>query len=138
MQITDTTTYHMVTKLSEYKLCHGVIKQAKITERKLEFPTVYAKRDGKVIGVAGNGGDPERITLATFCCIVDPPWIVLIRLVEAFEEVLRASKVVTEYIVAVDIKNPRLNEYVTRILGYPPYAQTEHNFWYRRVLDGRS
>lgn len=134
MKQSEETLYRLAVTPAEYEACHEVIKRVGLPERQLKFPTVYAKRGDEVVGVAARGETPDMIVLFTLAASCKPPHIVLMRLVGAFEEVLRSIEGITEYRIAVAKDRDPLNSYVQRILGYPPYAETPTDFWYRREL----
>ena len=127
------TSFNLVTTPNEFKECRAVIRKAGITDGPLTFPTVCARRDGKIVGVAGRGPGKNAIVLYRLAAITPNPGLLLIKLVEAFEVVLRTAGV-TDYLIAADKTNTKLNQYIERIIGQKPYAESEHDLWYKRSM----
>ncbi len=97
------------------------------------FPTVVAKRDGKLIGLLSTRPVTEAIVAGPL--IVDLPTrgVVTMRLVEAYDIVLRRAGV-KNYLFHVK-KGKAWAEQVERALGVAPYTEDGHgNLWFKRDL----
>lgn len=127
------TSFYLATTPQEYKACHAILKQLGLPDGPLTFPTVYAKRDDKIIGVAGRGPSNGTIVLHRLAALPANPGLLLIKLVEAFENVLKGAGATT-YLIAADKRNQKLNDYIKRIIKEEPYAESEHDLWYKRSM----
>lgn len=90
-----TNTIYRLVKKHEYKICHKLIRDNKIPNCRLTYPTVVAERGDKIIGVLATMPDKLRIIAGPL--VVDPSIkvrsFIALRLIEAYEMILRLSGV---------------------------------------------
>lgn len=105
---------------------------------RLGFPTVIAKRKGKIIGVLSTRETPDAIVAGPLVVVGEIKGPVAMRLVEAFEAVLRmvrkpdGSPGIECYLfVAPD---PTWQSQIERAFGVQHYAEENGNRWYRRNI----
>jgi hypothetical protein len=131
------TEYRLCTRPEHYRSCYALDRSLGLARVKLNFPTVRALRGGTVIGFLSTAETKEAIVVHRLT--LDPVTgrlgaaVIAIRLVEAYEEVLGKANI-TQYLAAVDKKNAQLIQTMERILQTKPYAETEHDVWFRRMM----
>lgn len=98
----------------------------------LDFPTVVAERDGKLLGGITTNKKSGAISMAL---IVAPPcaFMTFIRLFEAYENVLRYAGVTT-YFGAFKKKGHEKVVEILESLGITPYFQERGTLYYRREI----
>lgn len=130
------TTYHLVTNKTERKACLALYEAAEPTSPKIKlgFPTVYALRQGVLLGFLGSIPVKGRIVAGPL--VLDPtmkrPVITAMRLCEAYEEILKAAGV-QFYTLAVDNSKPEWARTLERS-GFELYRQTPKLFCYKRQV----
>lgn len=128
------TTYHLCTKPSDYKLCHALREAAESPKVTFGFPTVYALRGNAIVAFLGTLKTKGQVICGPL--VTDPtlkkPIFVALRLAEAYEQVLRQAGV-TSYRLGVAKDRPEWSAAVHRA-GFQPYATTETDTWYERTL----
>lgn len=124
------TQYWLATSASEYRLCHALQRAAERPEVAFGYPTVLAVRGEALVGFLGTLKAKKAIVAGPL--VVDPtlkrPVLTMLRLVEAYEEVLRASGV-SSYVFGIDSDNLAWREIVHK-RGYTPYAMNAQGTWY--------
>lgn len=99
----------------------------------LDFPTVVAERDGRLLGGITTNKQSGTISMAL---IVAPPcaFMTFIRLFEAYENVLRYAGV-TSYYGAFRKKGHEKVVEILENLGIKPYFRERGTLYYRRDLN---
>ena len=130
------TTYHLVTDTKQARACYALYRAAEPDgpKIKLGFPTVYAVRDGILLGFLSTIPLKRRVVAGPL--VIDPtlkkPVITAIRLCEAYEQVLKQAGV-TLYTLAVDSHKTKWAHVLERS-GFHLYEQTPTSFNYKRQV----
>ena len=130
------TTYHLVTQPTQYKACYALYRAAQPggPKIKLGFPTVYAQREGVLLGFLSS--IPKQPEVVAGPLVMDPtlkvPVITAMRLCEAYEEVLRTAGV-TCYLFCVDSHRAGWARTLERS-GFHLFKQTPTLFCYEREM----
>lgn len=130
------TTYYLVTEPFQEKICKQFYRAAEpdVKRIRLGFPTVYAQRNGKMIGLLSTIPVKDRICAGPL--VIDPtlknPAFITVRLCEAYEHVLKSAGV-TMYTFSVDAHKSGWARTLER-LGFTLYKQTKKLFCYKRQV----
>ena len=131
-----TTTYHLATSPRDYRFCQALYKAAEPDGPpvRLGFPTVYAQREGAIIGFLSTNTKHKAVIAGPLT--IDPtlkqPIFIAIRLVEAYEEVLKAAGV-TAYLFHVDKQKASWLNAIQRS-DMQPYGGTDDALWFKREV----
>ncbi len=127
------TSYRLLNGEAEEEACWLMAERFGVEFRGLDFPTVVAKRSGVIVGFLAT--HPEKTAVVAGPLIVDLPvraWVAL-RLVEAYENVLRMAGV-ESYLFHVDETNKLWYNSVVKALSIAPYAEADGVVWFKRDL----
>lgn len=132
----DGTLYRLANRPNDFKRCHLIWK--KYPERfgepyKLGWPTVLAEREGKLIGFLSTNTSQGVIMAGPLIVhgvngLLGPT---LIRLIEAYEVVLRAAKV-DSYVFHIGEDEKEWRSMIERSTGLTPYGAEKGRLFYRR------
>ncbi len=104
------------------------------TVARLEFPTVVAKRKGKILGFLSTRPTKDAIVAGPLVVGTEIKGPIALRLVESYENVLRMAGV-TSYLFYVT--DPHWQRQVEDAFGIVPYHSENGRAWYKRELNGR-
>jgi len=129
------TTYKLVSTPREYTLCHEFLREENVKFDGLSFPTVVAFRGLQMVGLISTVKDKDAVVAGPIHISVDGnPSFVMIRLVEAYENVLRRAGL-TQYLFWTD--NSKLKHAVSRIgelIEVKPTGGNGDITWFKRNL----
>lgn len=110
------TTYRLAQAGGEFNKLYALMRKRGLATRggMLQFPTVVAERDGKIVGFLSTSSTDEGLYVGPLVC--DGP-IMAMRLTEAMELVLVQAGV-SRYLVSV----PEVNVARIEELGYVPFG----------------
>ncbi len=131
----QTTEYRLATTPHQYKALHALRKASESPEVAFGFPTVYAARDGVLLGFLGTLKTKDAVVAGPL--VIDPttkaPGLLAMRLVEAYEQVLTQAGI-TSYLFGIDTKNTSWKALVEK-RGFAPYAGDENSTWYIKEIE---
>lgn len=128
-------TRYTLMKPHDRKRCEALAREYGIeTVPRLDWPTVVAKRKGKILGFLSTRPTKSAIVAGPIVVGTDVKGPVVMRLVEAYENVLRMAGVTSYLFYVTDLKWKRQ---VETIFDIKPYGEEGGRFWYKRELDGR-
>lgn len=129
----ESTTYRLANAGGEFNKLYALAKKngLLLPAGTLNFPTVLAERDGKVLGFLSTLPTDEAV-LAGPLVLGKKSILTVIRLVEAYEVVLRFAGIKT-YFVQVDPAEADWADTLGR-MGYDKVNQTEERILLRREL----
>jgi hypothetical protein len=130
----ETTKYTLATKKDEVKCLALARNHGMETVARLDFPTVVAKRKGKILGFLSTRPTKDAIVAGPIVVAPEVKGPITMRLVEAYEEVLRRAGVLS-YLFRVS--DPHWKEQVERVFDLKPYHVDGEHFWFERRIDGR-
>lgn len=137
MHPSSRTIYRLADNPRDFGACHEILDLNQMPHWTLHYPTVVAVRDGKIIGFLATG-DGVWCHLVGPLALRSPSAIVALRLVEAYEVVMRAMGV-TRYcfFISKDESHAKWRDSVER-LGLQPIKQNNENIFYERILTPES
>ncbi len=128
------TDYRLAHTLDHYKLCHALMDATETPKQALAFPTVYALRDGIILGFLSSYTKGGAVCAGPL--VLDPtqkaPGLTAIRLLDAYELILKAAGVST-FLFHIAKANPQWKALVDKF-DLHPYHETEDAWWYRKEL----
>ena len=128
------TQYHLATTSHDYRRCNKFLRGAAIEYKHLSFPTVMAERNDDIVGIVSTQPRKDMIAAGPVHVSVEGnPTFVFIRLIEAYENVLRAAGVSTYYFFT----NGRLLKALDRIggiAGAEEVSVDDDRTWFRKVI----
>lgn len=98
--------------------------------RRISFPTIYAARDGKIIGGMATQPNDQAVLVGDF---YSPSAIVSVRLVEKYDIAMRNLQIKT-YLIPVDKKQEGLVKMTARLFNLDPWVTDDENVWFKREL----
>jgi hypothetical protein len=99
---------------------------------KLGFPTIVAEREGKIIGFLSTYPNKKGIFPGPLVLNGSKSIFTVMRLIEAYENVLRYAGV-EFYMVNVDKRNNRIVNLLTQ-LPLEKTRESKNDLWFKRVL----
>jgi len=123
------THYRLACSPADYRRCRAFLAE-RMAVHPLSFPTVYAERDGRVIGVLATQ-PPKKAIIAGPLAVEGRSPFTALRLIEAYDRVMREAGVDYHFHVAVANASWRR---VVEQMGLRPFHEDEHGVWYRRIL----
>lgn len=127
-------TRYTLMKPHDKKRCEELARQYGIeTVPRLDWPTVVAKRKGKLLGFLSTRPVKDAIVAGPIVVGTEVKGPIVMRLVEAYENVLRMAGVTSYLFYLSDLKWKRQAE---DVFGLKPYHEEGGRFWYRRDLNG--
>jgi len=116
------------------RTCRRLAKKWGQPVQKLDFPTVVARRDGKIIGFISTLPRKDCILAGPLVVDIMNPGMVILRLAEAYEAILSRADV---RLYNVYVTNEHWAGILARALGTEAMPH-EGGYWFRRELpDGR-
>lgn len=100
--------------------------------KQLGWPTVIAERNGKILGFISTWPKAKLITAGPLILAANSHPIVAVRLIEAYENILRVSGVTT-YFFHIESENKDWMDFAER-LGVMPFEETRSGQWYQRSI----
>lgn len=127
------TRYTVAQSGQDYKKAHALIKEEGLDDAPLNFPTLLAWEDAKLVGVLGTDTTQKMIIAGPLVLRSDKKRVfTLLRLLEKYEDVMRACQI-TSYIFSVEIGTKWLEE-VETLTELKPYAEKDGRAFYVRNL----
>lgn len=130
------TSYDLAHTLADYQAAHRFMRQegAEGAEERLSFPTVLARREGRVVGLLSTAIYAPYIvaTNLVLAKTLPRPLLLAIRLFERYEAVLRQAGVTSYLFELVGQATPLQGWFAA--LGLRPYAVDGTSAWYQRHL----
>lgn len=125
------TRYRLARTPRDYHRCHALLPDA---AAQLAFPTVMAERDHAVVGFLSTDVRHGQIVAGPLIVQAEQahPGLLVLRLVEAYEQVLRSAGV-RGYVFHVEAANTAWTRILTK-LSLEPYHDAPQGLWYRRQL----
>lgn len=129
------TGYYCCTTSAEYRRCHAALR-AWGSDEPLRFPTIYAERQGALMGVLGTTAHPQVICAGPLLIAptIRRPIFVAVRLLEVYESVLQRAGI-TAYTFGIAKEHPAWYR-VACTMGAVPTTETPTEWWLRRFLHG--
>ena len=128
------TEYYLADE-STYPLLHDLLTATDADDVPFGFPTVYAVRQGILLGFLGTLESPEAVVAGPLC--LDPtlkaPMVTALRLTEVYEQVLKQAGC-TSYLFGVDLSNLPWRAVLAK-RGYLPYATDATSEWFKKEID---
>lgn len=129
----SSTIYRLVHGQRDLRACRAMARAQGIN-RTLGWPSVCADRNGQILGFLAT--TPSRKAVIAGPLVVTPglqrPLIVVMRLIEAYEVVLRKAGV-TSYLFHVETANPFWRRIVEEV-GHTPFSEDATGAWYQRKV----
>lgn len=127
------THYLLARTAQDYKKAHELIKEEGLDDAPLNFPTLLAWEDAKLVGVLGTDTSQNMIIAGPLAIRSDKKRVfTLLRLIEKYEDVMRACQI-TSYVFSVEIGTKWLDE-VEKLTELKPYAEKDGRAFYVRNL----
>lgn len=129
------TLYRLAETGRDYAKCHELMRAEGVQQAELAYPTMMAWKDKELTAFLSTYIDKGWITAGPLVLKSGPPrYWTLIRLIEAYENVMRASGV-TSFLFSVP---DSYEKYLKQIdaLGMKPYAKQDGRSFFVRNLDG--
>lgn len=131
------TDYKLVSGSRDYEKARKFYASEGMEHGKLSFPTVLALEEDEVIGaLSTRAKDKKRGLIVAGPLAVRwdrPRFMTVIRLVDAYDNVMRAAGVAS-YIHFVERNNEKWLDFVRRTEQGEPYAETaDHIFFLKRL-----
>lgn len=127
------TEYHIASN-AELKECYRLARVAGIPCKKLQYPTIVAKRDDAVVGFVSRVPSTKAIICGPL--VVDPairhPSFLALHLIDLFDSLLAASGV-KSYLFNIDPSNETWSSTIKKF-GLTPFAETDGRQWFKREL----
>jgi hypothetical protein len=129
------TLYRIADNSGDYKKCHALLREiAPEEDRKFNWPTVVAERDGEIVGFLSTRTLHGRIEAGPMIIGVEGhKSFVALRLIEAYENLLNLLGY-KGYIFSVRKSDPKWVKAVEHGADLKPYAETEDRFWYYKKV----
>lgn len=124
------TRYRLAASPADYRRCRAFLA-ARMDAHPLSFPTVYAEREGRIIGVLATQPPKKAIVAGPLAVEGRSPFTAL-RLIEAYDHVMREAGI-DGYHFHVAAGNEGWRKVIEQ-MGLQPMQQTDQGAWYRRVL----
>ena len=129
------TVYRLAHSPKDYAACRALLREQGEDVR-LSFPTVMAEREGAVVGFCATQPRKDAVVAGPLVVAKDlpRPGITIIRLGEAYENVMRAAGVKVYWFHV----EPHMTEWadILKRVGFEPYAEDAAGVRFRRVLHG--
>lgn len=123
-------TCYRLMKPHDKKRCEELARQYGIeTVPRLDWPTVVAKRKGKLLGFLSTRPVKDAIVAGPIVVGTKVKGPVALRLVEAYENVLRMAGVTSYIFYVTDLHWKRQ---VEDAFGIEPYHEEGGRFWFKR------
>lgn len=128
-----TTVYKVAESGADYKRVHGLIKAEGVENAdKLSFPTIMAMDDesGECVGCLGTNTEQGMIIAGPLVIKRDRRRThTIIRLVEAYEAVMRHCKI-KSFIFSAKADDEQWLRYIDEVLGFTPYYKDDAYAWF--------
>lgn len=117
---------------SDYSRAHALIRKDGNTVNgwHLSFPTILAEEDGELIGFLSTLPRKDAVVVGR---VVAPSPFVLLRLVEAYENVLFLAGV-TYYLIPIPEERQDFVDMIQRGLSIEPWAEHDKHVWFKREV----
>ena len=129
-----TTQYHLATTSHDYRRCNKFLREAEVEYKRLSFPTVMAERNGGIVGIVSTQPRKDMIAAGPIYVDVDGNTsFVLIRLIEAYENILRAAGVKDYYFSITG----QILSIMTRLMGSleaDKLEEVDGYTWFRKAV----
>lgn len=128
------TNYFLCASPADYRACHALWKAQGGPTSPLQFPTVYATREGHTIGFLSSNNKHHVLMAGPLVLSPDlsKPVFTALRLVESYENVLRRAGV-KHYFFHVDKTKPDWKTIITRC-GLEPKRETDTAWFFVKEL----
>jgi hypothetical protein len=128
------TDYKIAQTAYDYKRCHGLLLKVGRDQPGITFPTIMAEKDGELTGVLCTHISNKMIFAGPVAIRDDAPhYWTFIRLIEAYENVMRTAKITT-YLFAVPKTETKYLELIEKVLELKPYGEAEGHLLFDRRL----
>lgn len=129
------TLYRLAHSPRDYGACRALML-SQGQDATCSFPTVLAEREGKIVGFCATQPRKDAVVAGPMAVSKDlpRPGITIIRLGEAYENVLRHAGVKVYWFHV----EPHMKEWadILRRVGFEPFAEDAEGIRFRRVLNG--
>ena len=123
------THYRLACTPADYRRCRAFLAE-RMAVHPLSFPTVYAERDGRLIGVLATQ-PPKKAIIAGPLAVEGRSPFTALRLIEAYDRVMREAGVDYDFCVAPDNVHWRS---VIEQMGLRPFHEDAMGVWFQRRL----
>ena len=128
------TEYRMADGAGDYRRCHQLIKEEGWPEHEISFPNIMAIKDGELVGLLATHIVDKMIIAGPLVLKRGAPrYWTLIRLIENYENVMRAAGV-TRYIFAVPSHLKVYLDQIDRTFGLKSYAEKDGHKFFERIF----
>jgi len=128
-----TTIYRLVHGQRDLRALQAMARAQGVT-RTFGWPSVCAERDGQLLGVLAT--TPSKKAVIAGPLVIAPgvarPIIMVIRLIEAYEVILKQAGV-KAYCFHIQTDNPAWRQIVEE-MGHEPFGQDDAGVWYERKV----
>ena len=129
------TDYRLATTSADYKRIRNFLKDQEIEFSRLSFPSIFAERNGVVVGTLSTTYDANLIIAGPLAADVGRgnPAFVLVRLIQAYERVLERTGV-SEYLFWVwEHQGPWIS--TLKDAGLTPWERKDGRLWFKKEVD---
>ena len=127
------TFYRLAHSPKDYSACRALLREQG-EDARLSFPTVVAERAGRIIGFCATQPRKDAVVAGPLAVAKDipHPGITIIRLGEAYENVLKAAGIKVYWFHV----EPHMKEWadILRRVGFEPMQQDDTGGWFRRAI----
>lgn len=128
------TDYIVARTAEDYTRCHLLLEEEGRNQDGISFPTIMAIKDDELTAVLCTHVSDGMIVAGPVAIKGGQPrYWTFIRLIEAYENVMRGAGV-TMYIFSVPNEEERYLELIHKLLGIEPYAEVEGRKFFDRRL----
>lgn len=126
------TSYKLLER-RDIEACHKLLEKHRMRRGEFGFPTIVAKRNRRIVGLLATRPSTEAVIAGPLLVALPSRAFVAMRLVEAYEIVLKASGV-TSYLFHIKKENPWARQ-AAEAFGIEHYAEdVKGNLWFKREL----
>lgn len=124
--------YTVAASSHDFRECHELTAELRLDKPALTFPTILAHEDGELVGFLGTIKNPNMI-MAGPLVLRTPRRFVALRLIEAYDSLMRTAGVVT-YTMFVANGDP-LQDMIDKLAGsYEQIGQNAEGILFARRL----
>ena len=131
------TLYRLAHSPRDLSACHRLARDHGMDAKTFTFPTVVADREGEIVGFLATQPSKTAVVAGPLAVATPRPLITVLRLLEAYENVLKAAGV-SHYYFEVDAANHdwlrMIEQSSEQVNSIQPVQSTPEGTWHRRRL----
>lgn len=131
--MTPSASYRLADGPADFRRAHALCDALGMERVTFGWPTVVAEKDGEIIGVMATRPSDKAVLVGRLAAKGQNPSFTLIRLVDAYENVLRLAGVKV-YLIPTQREDERLQVAIERLMDIRPWVRDEKVVWYRREI----